>query len=106
MTDFWRALYDYNADVILSGHDHSYERFGPQTADSNYDAARGLREFVVGTGGRSLYAIVRTPEANSEARNDHTYGVLRLTLRPFSYEWQFVPVAGATYTDSGSGACH
>lgn len=106
MTDFWQALHDFNADLVLVGHDHSYERFGPQTAGGAADAARGLRQFVVGTGGRSLYAIVRTPEANSEAHNDKVYGVLRLTLRPAGYDWAFVPVAGQTYSDTGSEVCH
>ena len=104
--DFWRALYDYGAEIILAGHDHSYERFGPQNPDAAADPARGLRQFVVGTGGRSFYAIVRTPEANSEAHNDDTFGVLRLTLRGATYDWAFVPVEGKTYTDTGSGTCH
>ena len=102
----WQALYDDGAEVVLVGHDHDYERFAPQTADGIADPARGIREFVVGTGGRSHYPIVRTLEPNSEARNDDTYGVLRLTLRSGSYEWQFIPQEGYPFTDSGSAPCH
>jgi chitodextrinase len=102
---FWDALYQYNADLVLNGHDHTYERFAPQTPDGVLDPVRGIREFVVGTGGANHTSFVTTA-ANSEVRNDQTYGVLRLTLRPTSYDWQFVPEAGKTFTDSGSTACH
>lgn len=105
MRPIWQALYEGGADVVLSGHDHSYERFGAQLPDGTADAARGLREFVVGTGGRSHYAI-GTPIANSEAHNDDTYGVLKMTLHPSGYDWQFVPVAGGTFADTGSATCH
>ncbi len=103
---FWQALYDYGADVILVGHDHDYERFAPQTADAVADAARGIREFVVGTGGRSHYPIVRPAEPNSEVRNDNTDGILKLTLRAASYDWEFIPEAGKTFTDTGRMPCH
>jgi hypothetical protein len=92
----WRALADAGADVVLSGHDHDYERFG---------AIDGIRQFVVGTGGRSHYPVVRAT-GGSEVRNADTFGVLVLTLHQGGYDWRFVPVAGATFTDSGSGACH
>ncbi|MEP6506658.1 MAG: Ig-like domain-containing protein [Gemmatimonadales bacterium] len=101
----WQALYDANADVILSGHDHDYERFAPQTPAGVADAALGIREFVVGTGGRSHYSL-GTVKANSEVFNGTTYGVLKLTLAPGSYTWQFVPVSGGIFTDSGTGTCH
>ena len=101
----WQALYDAGADIVLSAHDHIYERFAPQTPDGVADAARGIRAFVAGTGGASLYTI-ETPEANSEVRNTDTWGVLKLTLSTGAYSWEFVPVAGMTFTDSGSGACH
>jgi acid phosphatase type 7 len=101
----WQALYDYNADLILSGHDHLYERFAPQTPTGEPDPARGMREFVVGTGGRSHYSF-GVPKPNSEARNSDAFGVLKLTLHPGSYDWNFVPEAGATFTDSGSANCH
>jgi acid phosphatase type 7 len=101
----WQALYDFNADVIIAGHDHNYQRFAPQTPTGVADPARGIREFVVGTGGASHYNFA-TPIANTEAYNLDTWGVLKLTLHAASYAWEFVPVAGKTYTDSGSGACH
>jgi hypothetical protein len=100
----WQALYDANADVILSGHDHDYERFAPQTPTGAFDAARGLREFVVGTGGKSHYATL-AGHPNSEIRNSDTYGVLRMTLRANGYDWQFVPAVGS-FTDAGTAGCH
>jgi hypothetical protein len=102
--EFWQALYEYHADVVLSGHDHDYERFAPQDPSGAADPARGIREFVVGTGGGEHTAII-SPIANSEVRDDQTYGVLKLTLHPASYDWQFIPVAGSTFTDSGTGNC-
>ncbi|MSQ15770.1 MAG: alkaline phosphatase [Dehalococcoidia bacterium] len=104
-TAFWQALYDANADIVLSGHDHNYERFAPQTPTGGLDAARGIREFVVGTGGRSHYGI-GTIKPNSEVRDGDTFGVLKLTLGATSYTWQFLPEAGKTFTDSGTGNCH
>jgi calcineurin-like phosphoesterase family protein len=101
----WEALYATGADVILSAHEHNYERFAPQDPDGEADPERGIREFVVGTGGKSHFAIV-DPIANSEIHNDDTYGVLKLTLRPKGYDWRFVPVEGARFTDSGSARCH
>ena len=100
----WDALYAANADVVLSGHDHDYERFAPQTPSGAADTARGIREFVVGMGGGSHYGIVSI-QPNSEVRNTDTYGVLKLTLHPTSYDWQFVPESGKTFTDSGSDQC-
>jgi hypothetical protein len=102
----WDKLYAAGADLVLNGHDHDYERFAPQNPSGAADPAHGLREFVVGTGGRSHYTFPGAAQPNSEARNDNTYGVLKLTLHTGSYDWTFVPVAGSTYTDSGSGACH
>ena len=88
MDPFWRTLAAAGADVVLAGHDHHYERFRP---------IDGIRSFVVGTGGRSLYPVLgRIP--GSEVANSRTYGVLKLTLRPDSYDWRFVPVAGSTFT--------
>ncbi len=100
----WQALYDYGADVVLSGHEHNYERFALQDPSGVADP-RGIREFVTGTGGRSHYGFASTPVANSEVRNSTTYGVLKLTLHAASYDWQFIPVAGGTFTDSGAGTC-
>jgi acid phosphatase type 7 len=101
----WEALYAAEADVVLNGHDHNYQRFAPQDPNGKADPERGIREFVVGTGGRSHYSILG-PIANSEVYNDETYGVLKITLRPESYEWRFIPVEGETFTDSGSARCH
>jgi acid phosphatase type 7 len=95
MTAIWRALAAARADLVLAGHDHHYERFRP---------IDGLRSFVVGTGGRSLRPVLRRLPA-SEVVNWRTYGVLRLTLRETGYSWRFVPVAGSSFTDAGSGAC-
>ena len=101
----WEALYDNNAELILNGHEHNYERFAPQTASGTPDDARGLVEFVVGTGGASHYAL-GSPIANSVVRDGTTYGVLRLALSANSWSFNFLPVAGQTFTDSGSGTCH
>ena len=95
----FRALYRARADIVLSGHDHSYERFAPQNAVGDR-RPHGVQQFVVGTGGRALYPFERRPLANTRARNDTTYGVLRLALRRHGYSWKFIPVVGS-YTDSG-----
>ena len=102
---FWRDLYEAGAEVVLNGHAHNYERFAPQRPDGTRDDARGVREFVVGTGGVNLHPF-GTIKPNSQARNANTYGVLRLTLHTGSYDWKFVPVAGKTFTDSGTKSCH
>jgi hypothetical protein len=101
----WDVLYAAGADVVLSGHEHNYERFAPQDPDGRADPKRGIREFVVGTGGYSHYPIVN-PIANGKVHNDDTYGVLKLTLHPKGYEWRFVPVEGRIFSDSGSAQCH
>ena len=101
----FQALYDYNADVVVTGHNHQYERFGPMNPTGGLDTARGIREFVAGMGGASHYSF-GTIQANSEARNSDTYGVLKFTLHSNSYDWQFVPEAGKSYNDSGTTACH
>lgn len=101
----WQALYEANADVVVNGHDHDYERFAPQTPDSTANFARGIREFVVGTGGKNHRPFGR-PDPNSELRDATAFGVLKLTLREKAYDWQFIPEAGQTFTDSGTGNCH
>jgi len=101
----WQALYDFGAEIVISGHDHEYERFAPQTPNGSADPARGIREFVVGTGGAGLYSL-GTPLPNSEVGNDNSHGVLKLTLSDGSYTWEFIPVAGDSFRDSGSGTCH
>jgi hypothetical protein len=101
---FWQALHDFEADVVLSGHDHIYERFALQDPDGQADPDGGIRQFVVGTGGARLY-VFNNIHANSEVRNNTTWGVLKLTLHPASYDWEFIPVAGQTFTDKGSDSC-
>jgi hypothetical protein len=100
------ALYEANTEVVLSGHEHNYERFSPQDPQGRADPERGIREFVVGTGGGGEEAPISDPIANSEVRIDNVDGVLKLTLRPNSYEWEFVPVEGESFTDSGGDQCH
>ena len=101
----WQALYDAKADVIIDGHDHDYERFAPQTPEGVADPRHGIREFVVGTGGKNTRPF-GAPKPNSEVRNADTFGVLKLTLYPKSYEWEFIPVESKTFRDSGAAACH
>ena len=103
----WDLLYAQGADLLLTAHDHDYERFAPMDDRGDRDDDRGLREFVVGTGGKSLDAVEdEEARQHSEVRQGHTYGVLALTLRPDGYDWRFVPEAGQTFTDEGSSACH
>ena len=102
----WDALYGGGADVVVSGHDHDYERFAPQTSEAKADAARGIREFVAGTGGKNHRRFGLLAHANSEVRNADTFGVLKLALKPGKYAWEFVPVDGGTFRDSGEGTCH
>ena len=99
------ALYNGGADVLLVGHQHIYERFRPQSP-SGAAATNGVRQFIVGTGGRSQSALAPTPPTGQEMRNSGTFGVLKLILHPTSYDWQFAPEAGKTFTDTGSQACH
>jgi len=100
--DLWEVLYEFDADVVMSAHDHLYERFAPQDALGRMDPERGIREFIVGTGGAPLNAVKdRMP--NSQALIV-SFGVLKLTLASDGYDWDFVPVSGPH--DSGSGRCH
>lgn len=101
---FWQALVDANADLVLVGHDHGYERFTPQNARGGRDLARGIREFVVGTGGRSLRSF-QSVRPNSEARDATSFGVLELTLGDDAYAWRFQAALGA-FADAGSAWCH
>jgi acid phosphatase type 7 len=104
LRDMWRDLYAAHAAIFLVGHEHSYERFAPQDPDGKADPVNGIREFVVGTGGRS-HDPLGFARANSEVRNTDTYGVLKLTLIPGSYTWEFIPEEGKTFTDAGTGFC-
>jgi hypothetical protein len=105
MFNFWNVLYDYGVDVVVNGNDHDYERFAPQDPLGNQDLERGIREFVVGTGGASQRSFDEI-QPNSEVRNTGVYGVIQFTLYPDHYDWQFLPVAGGGFTDSGSTLCH
>jgi len=98
-------LYEAHADLLLVGHEHSYERFAPQDPDGKIDPERGIREIVVGTGGRSHDPLGFAMD-NSEVRNMDTFGVIKITLMPQAYTWEFVPIKGQTFTDSGSAVCH
>jgi len=105
MQQIWRDLYAAGTDVVLNGHDHNYERFSPQNPQGTSDAANGIREFVVGTGGKSQLAM-GTLKPNSEVRQNSAFGVLELALHDNGYNWRFAPEAGQSYTDSGSASCH
>jgi hypothetical protein len=101
----WKTLYAGGVDIALTGHDHLYERFAPIDAFGMKDLAYGFRAFVVGTGGAQHYGVDAV-HANSQVRNSTAFGVLRLRLDQGSYAWRFLPAAGATFTDTGSGVCH
>jgi hypothetical protein len=103
MRDVWRLLQQWGVEVTVNGHDHSYERFAPQDADGRANTA-GLREFIVGTGGYSLYDLSRR-QPNSELFESHTWGVIKFTLKRQSYDWEFIPIDGQTFRDFGSGTC-
>lgn len=100
----WRTLYAHGVEVVMNGHHHQYERFAPQDPDGRLDGARGIREFVIGTGGSELYWFT-PPVANSEVRAS-VHGVFKLTLQPSAYTWEFIPIPGTSFRDSGTGSCH
>lgn len=101
-----QLLYDLDADVILAGHDHTYERLSRVDPNGRPDAERGIRHFVIGTGGAGLYRFEKPPLSITETRQSDVHGVLRLDLHRGGYEWQFMPTVADTYSDSGSGSCH
>jgi hypothetical protein len=106
---FWTDLYNAGADVVLNGHgNHHYERFAPRAPNGTPDAARGIREFIVSTGGESHGTVPATPgdQATSEVTDYTSYGLLRMTLQATGYAWRFVPEVGGSFTDSGTGVCH
>jgi hypothetical protein len=105
VADLWEALYAAGAELVLNGHEHIYERFAPQTPSGTVDTEHGIRQFTVGTGG-SNHTKITTVQPNSEVRNDTTFGILKLTLRPAEYAWEFVAEKGKGFTDSGTGRCH
>jgi hypothetical protein len=101
----WQALFDAGADVVINGHDHNYERFALQNPQGQPDRSHGIREFVVGTGGKNLRPFGPVKD-NSEVRNNEAFGVLKLTLHPTGYDWVFIPQEGKQFTDSGATQCH
>ena len=105
MRPIWQSLYENNADVVLSAHDHLYERFAPQDANRRFDSLRGIRQFTVGTGGATLYEF-KGINPNSEVRENKTWGILILTLGQNKYGWEFVPIARQSFRDFGTGECH
>lgn len=105
MDPYWDLLVAHGAELVLAGHDHMYERFAPIGASDQRDDAKGLRSFVVGTGGATLYPLLDGVDAHSEAVEAETWGVLKLELYANRYAWEFVPVAGKTFSDRGEGAC-
>jgi hypothetical protein len=104
MRDVWQVLYEFGADVVINGHDHVYERFAPQDPRGKADPKKGIREFIVGTGGAGLYDVMQV-QPNSEVRGNRSYGVLKLTLGAEDYAWEFVAGAGQPLQDSGTSPC-
>jgi hypothetical protein len=100
----WQILHDAGTEVVVNGHIHNYERFAEMNA-SGEAKSPGMRQIIAGTGGVNHYGFIN-PLSTSQVRNSSTYGVLKLSLSSTSYSWQFIPVAGKTFTDSGSQACH
>jgi PKD repeat protein len=101
----WTVLYDARVDIVLNAQPHFYERLKPMTPDGAVDDAQGIRSFTVGTGGESTIMPTVAIHPHSEVRGD-TFGVLKLTLKASGYDWAFVPIAGTSFSDSGSGSCH
>jgi len=101
---FWDAAAEFGAEIVVTGHDHDYERFDPLDAAGRPDP-NGILQFVAGTGGAALRGW-GTPAPHSALRNNDTWGLLKFSLYPGRYQWEFLPVAGQSFTDSGSGTCH
>lgn len=105
VASMWEALDRAGVDVVVAAHDHIYERLAPMHANGKRDDAGGMRSFIVGTGGAHRYPIVK-PQPNSEVRSNAAHGILKLTLSPDSYAWEFVPAARSEFSDAGRGTCH
>jgi hypothetical protein len=101
----WGALYNAGAEIVLVGHAHRYERYAPMDAAGNANPF-GIREFIVGTGGKDAGAVGTSPSPNFELGRGGVNGVLKLDLHANGYDWQFLPAAGSTFSDSGSASCH
>lgn len=105
MREAWQLLAKAKADLVLSAHDHDYERFAPLNSEGERDDKNGIRSFVVGTGGARLTPMFFA-KATTEVRSNKTNGVLKLTLHPTSYDWEFIPIEGESFTDKGQATCH
>jgi hypothetical protein len=101
-----RLLFEAGADVIVTAHDHIYERFAPAKPSGRIDRAHGIRQFIVGTGGAPLYAFGDRRPPHGRRRQNVTHGVLRLELRGGGYSWRFIPVRAGLFRDGGDGVCH
>ena len=99
---FFKPLYDHGASVVLSGHDHDYERFAPQDPNGHLDAARGIRQFVVGTGGKDYVNTLKPPITGSQKQDNQLYGILKLVLHPTSFDWSFLAAPSGTVIESGA----
>src|SRR5687768_17428267 len=99
----WYLVFNARAGLVVSSRDHGYERVAPQRSVAVLNLTRGIRQFVVGTGGTALeqFNIVKV---NSEVRYSDARGVLKLTLHPSSYDWKFLAAAG-TFIDEGTANC-
>jgi hypothetical protein len=104
MRAIWKDLYDAKAALVVNGHEHNYERFAPQDPSGAADPSRGIRQFVVGTGGKDFDPLGE-PRPNSEVGRADTFGVLKLTLHPRGYDWEFLPASGGSFHDAGTGSC-
>ena len=103
--DIWNTLHEFKVDVVLNGHDHGYERFAPQTPTQQADS-RGLRTFVIGTGGAAAYGFKPVLEPNSVARSSGQFGLVRFELRAANYAWNFMSAVGSSFVDSGEAKCN
>lgn len=97
----WRLLHDKGVDIALWGHDHHYERFDPANAEGKQDDQKGMRSWVVGTGGKNHYPFFKLPKRITAIRHASSFGVLKLTLFQKAYEWEFLPIEGEKFTDKG-----
>jgi hypothetical protein len=104
VSTFWKIAREFNVDVVVNGDQHSYQRFAPLDGDGNPDP-NGVREFIVATGGSGFYEWAKT-DPNLEVRDNQTHGVIKFNLYPGRYEWEFLPVEGGTFADSGADTCH
>ena len=105
--DIWERLYAAGAEIVINGHRHQYERFAPMTPSEERDDVRGIRQFIVGTGGETADPPTVRRARNSQVLNPSgVSGVLKLTLETDRYSWEFLAAEGASFTDSGTTMCH